>query len=298
LVVALLGWFGQAAEAGSCRPVESVSIETVQSASGLVLATASLAGRPVLVEIDSGAASSLLGADAAASLGLGRSRSPIPLLAGADGKPLSDYALVPSVALGPVRWGPTRFVVVPRFRALDSRAAGLLGADLLSWWDVELDLGHDRLALFRHADCAGELTPFAGFARSAMVSVAAGRVVVPVVLDGRRLRALIDTGASHTSLSLATARRLFGIEPGRPGVDPSPGTITSDGGSLATYRARFGRLDLAGQHLDQPEIDLIDRAANPHLAADHDLVLGLTELRRLRLYIAYRQSRLYAAAAD
>jgi Aspartyl protease len=85
--------------------------------------------------------------------------------------------------------------------------AGLLGRDFLSPFDLDLDLSAHRITLYDVRGCdAGFLpwtTPYAAIPASMPMGAA---LVVQVLVDGRPLRALIDTGASA---SLITAPGMF-----------------------------------------------------------------------------------------
>ena len=284
---------GRAAVAECRKPVATIT--PLASAGERLLVPVTLDGAPTVFELDTGADLSLISEALATRLGLRRAVAPRPLLAGADGHPLSAYAMADSLLLGGLSRGPMRFVLVPHWQVVDARATGMLGGDLVDELDLDLDLAQPAVTLYPAESCPGGRPPWPG--RSAALEVTDGHAIVTVTLDGHRLQALIDTGASHSSLSLTLAARLFGLRPGGAGMAAGSGTITTDGGRLATWRHRFAALGLAGISLPSPTVDLIERADNPHLASDHDMVLGLAELRRLHLYLAYRQRRLFVAVA-
>ena len=284
------------AGAQSCRPVEIATLP-VERAGGMI-GVAGLVGRqPALLAIDTGADRSLLDAGLATAIGLKPQRAPQPLLAGADGTVFRDFAVVQVVGFGGANQGPVRFVLAPDWHPPDHRIRGLVGMDILGTWDIELDLAQGRMALDQPVRCPGVIPAFARPTHAVAMAPGATRVVVPVVLDGRALQALVDTGASRTSLPLDLADRLFGLRPGWPGVEAAGDTATPNGGRLATYRHRFHLLSLAGLRLDDVDVALIDRPSDPRLGAVHDLVLGLDALSGLKLYFANGQRRLYFASA-
>ena len=86
--------------------------------------------------------------------------------------------------------------------------AGLLGRDFLSPFDLDLDLPDRpddavRRARLRRVDSCRGRAPYAAIPASTPMGAA---LVVQVLVDGRPLRALIDTGASA---SLITASGMF-----------------------------------------------------------------------------------------
>lgn len=264
--------------------------------SELLLVSVMLDHHPTLFEVDTGATLGLLSGTMAASLGLTRNESDRPLLGGADGQPLSTYTMVHALDIGAIHHGPARFVLPPAWRMQDARVTGLLGADVLSGWDLELDMPANRIGLYAPTPCCAAPDGWRGRSRAVPIAIQDGHILLPVTLDGQQVEALLDTGATHSSLSLAAAERLFALRPGGDGIMPVGATSTTNGGALKTYRKEFRTLEVGGGRFDAPSIDLIERSTDQHLAADHDFVLGLSELRQMHLYIAYHQKMLFIAS--
>ncbi len=271
-------------------------IDTIPSPGGRLLVPVTLDGRPTIFEIDTGTDLSLLSPDMAAALKLRPAEARKPLIGGADGEPLGTYVTAHSLVVGGMRRGPTFLVMPPRWSVIDARATGMLGGDVLSGWDLELDLPHGKVALHPPLRCCAAPAGWAGKSRAVPVIRRDGHVTVAATLDGKSLQALIDTGATNTSLPIDTARSLFGLAPGDAGVASAAMTITTNGGQLATYRTRFRALEVGGARFPDLQVDLVGRVANPHVATDYALVLGLSELRQMHLYIAYGQRMLYIAS--
>jgi lipoprotein NlpI len=125
------------------------------------------------------------------------------------------------------------------------------------------------------------VVPFAG---------EAGNNTVKVILDGRELNALIDTGASLSLLSHDVAKRLFGLEPGSPGLEEGGPITVLSGVQLKTYRAQFQSLDLGGVLFRNVPMAITQVPVA-------DLVLGMHELRYMHLYVAYSEKKLYITEA-
>jgi predicted aspartyl protease len=278
-----------------CRPVAAETFAIVAGAGGLPLLPLAIDGQSLTALLDTGSFMSLIDPAVAHRLGLALQHSIEPLVAGADGRPLADYVQAHSIRLGGVARGSVLFVVPPRWSVTDARVAAVLGRDVVRGWDVELDLGEGLVRLYPRNRCLGMILPFGGGAETVPIEAMLGHIIVSVRLNGQHLRALLDTGATNSSLPLDTARRLFGIGPGMAGVTRAGAVVTPDGGRLARWQYRFNLLELGRTRLQAPVIDLMNRPSNSHVAADHDLVLGVSELRQLRLYIAYGQNRLAIA---
>jgi tetratricopeptide (TPR) repeat protein len=116
------------------------------------------------------------------------------------------------------------------------------------------------------------------------------RAFITVSLDGKRLRALIDTGATDSSLSLDAARDLFGLSSESPGVERAGVSRDLKNTAMATYRHQFAKLDIGGIAFNNTWLDVTDM----HRAPGVDMVLGLYHLRKLHLFFAFIEHKLYA----
>lgn len=283
------------ATAAPCRPAPLATLTARVSAAETVLVPVTLDGRPTQFQLDTGADMSLVSLALARALGLPRSMAATPLLVGASGRPIREWTTAHSLEIGGLARGPSFLAVVPDTAIADGEAQGLLGANYLSAWDVELDLAAGRIALYAPAPCADGGIAWPRRPSAVRIEVGAkGRALLPMTLDGTRVRALLDTGASRTVMALATARRLYGIAPDSPGLRPQTEMRTSDGGALTTFRKTFSSLSLGGISFRNPDIDLIEMRVPPGQEPPFDLILGVEHLRQLHLLIAYRERMLYA----
>src|SRR5262249_20295043 len=130
--------------------------------------------------------------------------------------------------------------------------AGLLGRDFLSPFDLDLDLPHHRLTLYDVHECTSGFLPwtlpYAALPASTPVGAA---LVVPAMVDGRPLRALVDTGASA---SLVTAPGMFrlGLTPGLLAHDPAGNGRGIGPRPVPMYRHRFSELRVGPEVTHHP----------------------------------------------
>jgi hypothetical protein len=273
------------ARAGECRPVRQWSLDFVVAANGDMLTRQLLGGGHAYFVIDTGSVADLLFADQADALHLPRGRGSSAIV-GAGGT-ATDEAVVDPASL-------REYFVVPRTPGGDPREAGVLGAPLYRDHDLELDFQRRKIDLYLPDHCAAGLVFRApDFVALPLRADRFGRAFVTVMLDGQPLSALIDTGATNTAISLDAAQRRFGLSPGSAGVEPVGPGWDVHGNALVTYRHRFRSLDIGGIRIGSPRVDLSDSAWEP----DVDLILGMDELRRLHLFFAFRERKLYAKAA-
>jgi predicted aspartyl protease len=119
-------------------------------------------------------------------------------------------------------------------------------------------------------------------------------IAMPMVaadLDGETVRTLIDTGSTVTFLQLEHAKRRFGISPQSPGVEPDGSAQVPSGKSIETYRYMFKTLTISGIRFENVSV----RLGN---FDDADLVLGMNEIKKLRLYFAFKDQMIHITAAD
>ena len=225
--VPLLAVLFAATAQAACR-VEPRSAVPLDVVDGHVLVTVQVNDVAATFILDTGADRTLMGEDVVRRLGLERDGWVASTIAGIGGIQQRPNALPRSLRLGTT---PLRRRTLTRRYQRDGRPAagervagrpiaGLLGRDFLSPFDLDIDLPGHRMTLYDVRGCdAGFLpwtTPYAAIPASTPMGAA---LVVQVLVDGRPLRALIDTGASA---SLITAPGMFrlGLTPELLARDP------------------------------------------------------------------------------
>jgi hypothetical protein len=149
--------------------------------------------------------------------------------------------------------------------------AGLLGASLLSRFDLEVDIPGRRIALWSPDSCAGQ----PGISLPLTLS-RASEPFIPVQVNGQTLLAEVDTGSRASILSTAAARRL--------GLDApiSANTATGvDGTRLPIGHTRM-MFALGG---DKPEDMPV--SISPLQLDRGDMLLGLDQLGRRPFWLNY-----------
>ena len=172
--------------------------------------------------------------------------------------------------------------------ALSGPLDGVLGADTLSSFDIDLDLPGRRVTLYRGQSCAAASPAWAQpYARIAAGRSPSNRLYFPVQLDGRRISALFDTGAQFSVLSTRTARAL-GVREAVLARDPAVTVRGADGEQLSAHAHRFFRLEVDGEVIRYAEIDVTEISLN-----EADLVLGIDFLGSRRVWISYGSQQLF-----
>lgn len=184
------------------------------------LADIGINGRVLPFIIDSGAFFSTISPETAKTLSLRLEPSPVRMegLGGAAGSTyLTD---VKTLDLAGVPLHNIQFVVA----GSEVGAGGLIGQNILGIGDVEYDLGHGVIRLMRSKACSANdnLAYWAGQTPVSSLTIDFRdenhpHTIGTIFVNGVRIRALFDTGASSSMLSLQAAKRL-GLTPSSAGV--------------------------------------------------------------------------------
>jgi hypothetical protein len=161
-------------------------------------------------------------------------------------------------------------------------ADGLLGRDYLSVFDLDVDMPDRVLGLEAVQGCSGRFLPWnTPYAAVPVTEVVGAAVVMPVSLDGRPLRALLDTGAS-SSLLAAPGMFKLGLDVAHVAGDPSDVVNGLGPRSVVMRRHRFAALTVAGEVTNSPEVWV----APVHLSPIVDMLLGMDWLIDHRIWIS------------
>jgi tetratricopeptide (TPR) repeat protein len=246
--------------------------------------------QPRKVLVDTGGFWSMLAPQTAAGF-LSR-RSQVGLYLGLDAIPLDTLVTAPNIQVGPIKVEKVDFFVSPPgYGAFE----GTLGANLLRSFDVDIDPVANKISFFSQKHCPGQVVywPHQDLAEIPLDIDQFGKLItIPLTLDGKQVRALIDTGSPETFLSLAAAERLFGLKPDSPGMQRADFAADAHGKIKQAYRYQFRSLDLGEIAFKNPWLTL-----TPMVTRGTDMIIGMHQLHALHLYFAYDEKKLYASTA-
>ena len=260
------------AQACPATPAAALPLRLVD---GYPIVPASIAGRPVSLLLDTGAQGMLVTPELAESLSLPL-RGLVPLY-GTGGSSQARLYLLPGLRLGgtpmPDQLAPA--APLPIGVRTDPPLAGLLGASLLSRFDLTIDVPGGRLALAFPDDCP----PPQGTSAALEVSPR-GEPYMPVRVNGHTLLALFDTGTRATIIDEGVAARLGITAPA----------------SANTARGIDGQRVAIGHTTVQLAIGDAAPTATPvsvsALQLDRgDMLLGLDSIIGRRLWLSYARAR-------
>jgi predicted aspartyl protease len=303
-------WWHSHAEAAPCRFVKFATLP-VDTQRGSPYIDGSVNGHPIKVLVDSGAAGTSLTRSIAERAELPLSHSGL-VHVGVSGDSADYHARVKELTFGPVRWERVNLSVIWDL-AKDMPFEALLGADFLFQNDIELLLAEKQIRFFRPEGC-GKAHLAYWDANAAVVPMLPDvpddrRAVIQVLVNGHPVKALIDTGATVSSIDQAAAAKA-GV--GRPAATAAPAAAASAGEvaigigkhEVPMWVGNFDEIDIGGEFIKNAKLRVMDMwgaaradTSNPRraesMSEEAQMILGADFLASHRVLIAVSQRRVY-----
>ena len=300
-----------AAFADDCGPLKQINTVDLVAGPNRVLVPVSINGIPKLFLLDTGGDVSQINGGVAQELGLTLQDSNLKML-DMYGHASNKMVRLDTFTIGRQQ-GKSIYMAVqpnPDF-GKGTRYVGLFAPDLMGRYDVEIDFGTYKMNYFSSDHCPGHVVYWQHAALAVTPMTFHKRHIrLPVVVDGKELRAEIDTGATNTVMMAAAAKRLFDIVPETPGNVP-----LNNQGMAAAFGRVFSTLDFEGVAVKNPHItivpDLIGKKdPNNGMRTDTrakmvddiedrpDMLIGMDILKKLHIYIAFDENKIYISEAS
>lgn len=230
----------------------------------------------------------------------------------AAGKKMNQMVTISQMKLGsiPFTRAVDMFVMGDSPSTSLEKNAGVLGRNLFTQMDLEIDNAGKTISLFTQDHCKGAGVYWADEAVTLMfkrekpqtptgsnirTKPSKHQIDTPIVaadLDGEIVSVLFDTGATMSGMDIEHAKRKFDIGPGSPGVQPAGKVYTGTGEAVDTYLYTFKSLTISGIKFENIPI-LLGKFDD-----DAKFVLGMNELKKLRIYFAFKDGLIHITAAD
>lgn len=255
--------------------------------------TVKINGNDVRFIIDSGAFFSTMSNASATALKLSARRTPFGFyISGVGGDTDADVVSVKDFGILGVTLHDVDFIV-----GGTDTGYGLLGANVLDFADLEIDLAGGKLTFFKAEHCGKTLLAYwvkdgDEYNVADLEQAKNGRdrsTYFTVVINGKEVRALLDSGAGATVLTRSAAERA-GIKLDAPGVEAS-GKVMGIGRKLVnSWIVRVDSFSLGTETIQHSQMQVIDGTLGD---SDTDMLLGADFLLAHRMFIANSVGKAY-----
>lgn len=270
---------------GACAPgqppdpcaVERIARVPLDMAEGLPRVTVAINGRPATMLLDTGANAVILTPAAARRLGVEEQSQEMLAATAVGGATYGRAVNLATLSFAGTEINDQRAaeMALPMDRFGGELLDGILGTPVLNRFDLELDSEAASLTLYRARACPGGAIPWPRpYAMLPMLSRARiAHITVPVRINGMPAAGLIDTGATHTMVDLALARRLGVPE---AALAPAASLETQGLGPAAGryWRHRFARIELGGRAYTNVELAITDLGNEAEMLVGQDFLFG------------------------
>ena len=327
--LAILAFLGSPAWAEDCGPLKQItSLDMTVGTAGRYLVPVTINDTPQRMLLSTAGGVTNLRQDAVTAMGLHPiDASHIKLLSG-NGTVSQDYVQI-DFRMGVIHDPILQTIVMPVQGSGTPPFAGELAGDFLSLYDVEMDFAGRKLNFFSKDHCPGHVlywNPTAvavvpislqmptavdsrtGFRRYAYRG---SHINVPVTINDKSFKAALNTASLTSTMSEDTAKFIFGVTADSPGavplgsVDGNPDhkafsyvfstltfdTVTVTNAKFYIYPNLVGSRDPNNTSRTDTRVSRIDDNIGG------DISIGLDVLRKLRLYVAYGELKLYVTPA-
>jgi predicted aspartyl protease len=295
--------------AADCGPLKMVNTVQLQREGNGIrdLIPLQINGTDELFLFDSGGVTTMIGRKTADDLKLSIRQGSMEFY-DVTGNISRDQASVSEFTLGHMKGKDFAFPVTPM-----SSHGGIFSLNFMLPYDVDVDFGNDKLNFFDKDHCPGGVLYWKASAVAVLpITIREGHMTVPVTLDGQTFTAVIDTGASYSTLRMDIAQRSYKLEMGTPETQEA-GLLNGDS-SLKTYGHVFKSLSFGDINVSNPHLTIIPDAVNRNgdrseqtgnrarLVRDDivgpEMLIGMNVLRHLHVYMAFGERKMYISPAS
>jgi hypothetical protein len=221
----------------------------------------------------------------------------------AKGVMFHSWAQADRFTLGAMQTANLQFVVtdIP-----EPGSGGILSAGFFQKYDIDLNFRAQRFNMFSSDHCKGQVLYWrAPGVDKLPFRFQNGRITVRVVVDGREMDAVIDTGWPRSEMKFDDVDSFYYLRPNSPGV-------TREGNGLYGYNFRalsFGSVSIRNPHIvlthstavhgenAGPQTGTLLRKSS-RTSDQPELTIGADLLKMLHIYIAFNERMVYVTQAS
>ena len=293
LMAAVLGFSASAAQAQDCKLTRFSSLPMSTLSDGRIALPVTIDGHDASFLVDTGGISATMSRSLANEIG----KEPKPFrrgLIGVGGAVLSNAIRAEDFALGGMHGKDILVFIDERINGVGMD--GTLAPEMMHRFDVDFDFRGGTVNFFSQDHCPGKVVYWTkgGAIVIPMDVQPNGKIRIPITVDGNEVMAILDTGSVTSFVSMKLARRL-GVTPDSKDLKLKRSYGFRD--QFKEYDYPFKTLSLDGLTVNNPQITVMSDAALGG-GLGNDLTLGISFLRQLHLYVAYKEEKLYITPAS
>ena len=286
-------WLTPSPSSAQCQGLDLLAELRVTGPGVRPVVSAKVNGIDALFIIDSGSFFSSMSSGAAARLNLKAVPAPPEfVVSGVGGYAGMSITVVDEFKLAGVPFHHLQFMVGGSEEP--DGLTGLIGQNVLRFTDVEYDLGNGVIRLMRPREGCRDapLAYWAGSQAYSVIDLERQHADFPhtrgaAFVNGARVRAIFDTGASRSMLDLDAARRA-GVEPGAQGVVEAGKVYGIGNKAVMTWVAPIASFKLGDEEVRKTRI----RIGQIEIG-DFEMLIGADFFQSHRIYVANSQHKLY-----
>jgi hypothetical protein len=308
-VAALFPCAAEAADCGALKIVDRIQMKQIPGDTRDVMPVV-INGQTQQFMFDTGGARTQISRDVATALKLPIKEGNFAM-ADMSGKISRDAAYADTFQLGHMRGKDVSMPVNPSMHS--QNVDGLVALEVLRASDIDVDFGTDTMNMFSTDHCDGAVVYWKAPAVAVVPIVWNDyHMRIPVTLDGHEVRADIDTGSVGTILYADRATGFYNLTLGDTDT-PQTGKLYGND-DMKVYDHVFKSMSFGSIVVNNPHINIVPREMGRDLSKvglggsrvrterdlidQPDLILGMNVLRKLHIYIAVKENKMYITDAS
>jgi lipoprotein NlpI/predicted aspartyl protease len=253
----------------------------------------SINGKKIGVLIDTGAFASIITKSAADRLELQTHATGRTIVGVGSGESRVFEASIDELHIGDFSAKGLRHVRVAGENPIPGRDF-ILGQDVLAQVDIEFDYANGMVRLYQPLDCKGRSLAY--WDPNAQELPLSGNYhdIIPVVVNGRKADAMIDSGGGHSLVQLAFAEQV-GVTPTSRGVRSASCTFGVGAGTVRQWYGLFDSIQIGGEAIRNAHVLFGELASDTmyYRASGPDMMLGGDFLKAHHVLISHSQGKFY-----
>jgi predicted aspartyl protease len=219
-------------------------------------------GQVVKIMVDTGSTFSFIREEKAKQLGLKMSSVPNVSIYGVGGEARLRATVLKELKFGPFTDKNLQLAVVgSRHEQRQSEAAFVLGEDFFSNFSTEFDFAHGAIRLLRLQGCKFDQVAYwsdrYSLAELSSANPQSARIQTDVLVNGKQVNAILDTGAPTSIISLSAANGA-GVNPTQDRTK-SAGKVTGLAGNpIEAWIGTFGMFALGDESVRNVKLQIAD----------------------------------------